>query len=102
VYGALSARVAACRDPQERFHRAGEGVTILERVPHREFDHAAVNRVQRLTRGISVLVGLREVPVAIGEPQRHIGIVTGSVELRQRVVQEVEGFKNAVEPFVSP
>src|SRR5258708_36479926 len=81
---------AACR--RLFLRRAAEDLTILEGVPYREFDHAAVNREQRLTRGVAVLVGLREVSAVVGEPQLHIGVVN-SVELRQGVVQEVEGFK---------
>src|SRR5579864_1654493 len=67
--------------------------SFLEGVPQREFDHPPVDRIQRFPIGISVLVGLGEVSVTVGKLQLHIGVVPQGVELRQGVVQEVEGFK---------
>ena len=75
---------------------------VLEVVLDRELDHAAVDREQRFAGGVGVLVRGREVPVCVGELQRYIGVVIRGVELRQRMIDEVKGFKSQLELLFLP
>src|SRR5579872_5796590 len=65
----------------------------LEVVLNREFDYSAIHGIQGFPGSIHVLIAGGQVTGRVRELQVDVGVVIQSVELRQRVIQEVESFK---------
>ena len=62
--------------------KTGQIFDDLEVVLDREFNNTTVDREQRRTSRIVILIGLGEVSVCIGELQLDISVITRGVELR--------------------